>query len=137
MVAAIGHPVNVSYLIGRAFAAGDSTALPAESAPTPVSGGGATIPPAPSSPATGSLPPAAIATGAPALAASPSSGAVALGRAAPGPSTRRGNSPQVEVVGTPLLVSSWTLYPIAVLAGLVLLVGALGSRLRGRLPWNS
>jgi hypothetical protein len=135
MVAAIGHPVNVSYLIGRTFAAADSTALPALPASPPLLSVDATTPPGGSEVAGGVIP--AAGSNAPLPAASASPGAVALGIPAPRRSNRQAGSPQVEVVGTPLLVSSWTLYPIAVLAGLVVLVAALGSRLRGRLPWSS
>jgi hypothetical protein len=136
MVAAIGHPVNVSYLIGRTFAAGDSSTLPSVAPPSILPIGGNLL-----APAGTTSPPSA-----PSLAAGPGGfgGTVASrSTAAPLPSlagprsTRRPGSPQAYTVASPLLVSTWTFYPIVALGGLVVLAAALGRRIRGRLPWSS
>jgi hypothetical protein len=131
MIAAIGHPVDVSYTLGNLTASADSTALSPVS--PVVSVGPISVPLPLTSPATVSTAVALLSPVAPSTPTVQGPLAAASTPGAPAPAS---------VVGVPLAVSKWSFFPILVVAGAVLLAGAFGSRAakpaakRGARSWS-
>lgn len=131
MVEAIGHPVNVSYTIGQAFATANGSTFPVSVALSP---------PLPEPPAPTTAAPAPSPLSIP--AASLDSGSALDAPEALAPPTDESAAPPTEPLatrtGVPVRLSGWSMYPILILAGTVLCTAVLGARFRAREPsWSS
>ena len=123
----VGHPAQVSITVGRAFAMASGSAVPPPAAASLSAGPGSERGPASVPLAT--APPALSGDALPATFAPPPPAPVAAPAAPPRTVVRR----------LPMTVSSLTLYPIVVLAAVVVLASSLAYRVRKkeRWTWNS
>lgn len=131
-VSSIGHDVDVSTLLGSVMASADSSLVTS------------TLPPATTLPSIGlGLTPSGSTLGSTlgdGISSLPTSGPPLPTTSAPtSPSAAAslGATTKTSLVGIPLSVSTWSLFPILVLVGAFLLLAIFLGRNRARSPWNS
>jgi hypothetical protein len=130
-VSSIGHDVDVSTLVGSVMASANSALV------------SSTVPPATTLPTIGlglspsSVAPTSTLGGVTPFTSPPVPQPTLPSSSAAAPTTSLGTSVKTSLVGVPLSVTTWALFPMLVLCGAFLLLAIFLGRKRARSPWNS